>query len=627
MSVALVNFYKEEGSIDQRKIQYEFLSLEDDISINEESFLKYGADWTSDSLTSDSILSLQQITITHKTNLIIKNIDSAIYNKETLAEFLEKFGPINEFKTIEDHSQLGKLICFVNFKHVSGASNCLKRISALPAYSHLFVNYHIERLEREKKYNQEFKEDNSDHLFKKVYVGFSDCKEHLTQSRTSSFNNFSFQRSNKTNVIVNPHKNDNFVETLFNFTGIQIYKKLLALMNKKESVNKFFVQSFHFHQTYCIFKMETHQQALELIKCLNGVSFELNGHDHNLFLHRAFVNRHSVKLCNSRKVSNISKTKSTPFCDHGNFSRYFYPKQHSEKRFFEITQKYNHSEPLKYPFFSSTSGSPTFSNYPLATRPPSNESISVPSDTNSHLLPHFYYYHPSSQFPNSVSTHGFPYFGNEPMYPCLFPMNSLFPMVAPYQNNINNYENNKQGFATNYIVPNGAPPAEAVWPYPIPLSTQQHSNLYIQNLPLSWTDEDLADFIINYLTESEHIEEPKKELISYKVITDNFNENSAKGLSKGYAFVSFINPLLASKCMNDLNGYQLPAKEYIKKINNSDNGSVESEVNESVTEKSYRIKINFAMKRGKLLSLAKHIPACYNKYFLESMDEQLSIGA
>lgn len=653
MNIALLNFHKEEEDA-VNKLQYQYINSDytANISITDTKTLDFNIsndpyDLEIKDLDLNCVLSLLQIKITHLKNLIIKNIDSSKYNLSKLKAILSKIGDIEEIKTIDDLVDHSKLICFVNFKEKKAASDCLKIINSSNNYNEWFVNYHIERLEREKLHYQDVKEDCNDLLFKKVYIGFSENKETSLSQKQHNTNNHVNQAANDIKIVIDPSTEKNNGKKLIDFKGLQVYKKLLTLMNNNISSSSsaavdddhhktnFVVQSFHYHQTYCIIKLDTHKQAVDLIKLLDGNSIKIDNKLFTMFLHRAFVYNNNGYNSNSRKNSYSSRKNSNPGYPHGRRSSFFSQEDFTGRRFSETNDSYAYNSPNRSPSFSPGSRSPTFTDSSLA-----NGYLTVSPDNTSPPMtmpapPPPYYY--NTQVPQLDGKR--PAFNGVPsnskfMYPRYVTMSvpMPFPMMMPYGNG--NSPCSKPGSNSNMVFRGDVLPLTNKWVYPIPLSTQQHSNLYIQNLPLSWSDDDLVKFITSYLRDSEKIEDPMKELISYKVITHNFSRDKSEGFSKGYAFVSFTNPLVASKCMNDLNGFELPLEEYKKskrnildkttKLNTADSEEEEEEDN---NVNNCRIKINFAMKRGKSLLIAKNGPISYNKFFIECMEEQLGIRA
>lgn len=632
MNIALLNFYKDEATA-INKLQYQYVCSDctKDISINDPKTLeinvsKEASDKNIEALDLDCVLSLQQIRINQLKNLIIKNIDESKYDLLKLKELLKSFGEIDEIKTIEDLLNQKKLICFVNFKDKQAASDCLKTISLSNDYPEWFVNYHIERLEREKLHYQDVKEDGNELLFKKIYIGFSDNKDASSVPKQHNFHSHVNQISNEIKMVVDPTAQKAKGTQLIDFKAAQVYKKLLELMNqKKDDETKYDVQSYHYHKSYCIMKFETHKQATDLIKLLDGATFPIAGNEYTLSVHRAFVyNNHSSNNSHSRKNSYSSRKNSISSFTHGRRPSFFYKDDFTGKRFSETSDSYSFHSPTISPSFSPDSNSPIFTDSPLAS---SNVPVSPGTTPPPMTIPPSFYYTP--QGPSQKNQPPF-YNGPPPNHKFVYPRYVTMPVPMPFQMMMpyNGRSNSGPGSNSNVIYPTGIMPSANKWVYPIPLSTQQHSNLYIQNLPLTWSDDDLEKFITSYLRDSEKIKNPESELISYKVITHNFNQDKCEGYSKGYAFVSFTNPLVASKCMNDLNGFELPVEEYKKgKRNILDEKAkdIDSEAEENINYNKCRIKINFAMKRGKSLVIAKNGPISYNKFFIECMEDQLGV--
>ncbi|KAL3230691.1 putative RNA-binding protein [Nakaseomyces bracarensis] len=128
---------------------------------------------------------------------------------------------------------------------------------------------------------------------------------------------------------------------------------------------------------------------------------------------------------------------------------------------------------------------------------------------------------------------------------------------SSYGSSIHNVPNLKN-YTYRYPVPNNNQAPVKPLPYlfglPLPLSNQQESNIYVKHIPLDWSDNNLFDFY-----------RPFGNIISCKIITvggsskeeeySNDEQDLPYGISRGYGFVYFENPLDAANAVMATDGY------------------------------------------------------------------------
>lgn len=544
----------------------------------------------------DSFFSIQKVIITQPSHLIIKNIKKADYNFDSLKKELGEFGKISELRVVDDCSQKENYICFVNFLEKKDAFKCIEEVTSQRKW---FANYHIERLERDKTQILESKQESDESKFKKVYVSLQnsiDQKKILKQIKTHNVE-----------VILPPFENVDKNLQINKFDGFKLLLKICKMLKDKEAFCN--ITSFTYNHGYFLIKFAEHEQALDCIKCLSDVRLDFLNEE--LFL--------KPQRANLRKSIGKSKRESFSL----NTDKIFNYQSNSMTEIFKNRQSLKNNNSLlvhnvdsRSPSISSISCSPKFKSF---NEVDSSSSIldldSSPKKENWAL-------------PNSQPVFNETVFSGNEYFPVPIPV--PYPVLMSPMNNFQvpppflNYGIKPPIFYNSpppmYSYPYSPQPAKQSanksmsWSYPIPSSMHQHSNLYFQNLPFSWTDKDLFDFVASYLEQTDSSKDPEKEIISYKVITQNFHENQSKGSSKGYGFVSFSDPLVASKCAYYLNMYELDKSEY------EDENEKKPPAESIDDEHRYKLKVSFAMKRGRSLELANSKPIVMNKQFMECLE-------
>lgn len=448
-------------------------------------------------------------------NLYVKGMPKDMPMDQIVPMF-SKFGPISSFKLIRDNVT-GKSLGygFVSFPLGSQASRCIAELNGQTSGSStLFINFHIERKERERIYRDSIKESNDDEKFKGVFVGnlpiYKATDEHLTPADVIelfteklapvcpdlSIASYYFPRkAGKEDATDEDEKSEEAMEKV---EDSFVSSESISTTNSQNEDN--------WMKNYGFIKFKTHSQALKAIETLNDYLW-LGSH---LIVNKAVQSKsHSW---HQRKTGNSSTNIRSD-------SRYYGP--HNPYGYFG-----NHGN-VYFPFvgsqgsiaageFSSQEQEGSYPMRPLSTGP------YVGGYPSFGTVPH----------PGNLSTSG--------LYEGASPGGSMFPL-NPYG-----------------LVPSGIP-----FGLPLPTRDQQESNLYVKHLPLSWKDEDLREFYQNY-----------GEIISAKIITVGGSKNKNPGSqsteevegeedvknlgsSRGYGFVCFKNPLDASRAIMATDGYQL----------------------------------------------------------------------
>ncbi|CCH59617.1 hypothetical protein TBLA_0B08010 [Henningerozyma blattae CBS 6284] len=126
----------------------------------------------SENLVQRWSISINKHALTHPGNLYIRGIPKDL-TIDDLKPIFDTFGKVLSLKIICDlitGESLG--YGFISFKLGSEASNCINKLNGTAMNgSTLFINYHVERKEREKVFWNNFKENNDDNKFKGIFIG------------------------------------------------------------------------------------------------------------------------------------------------------------------------------------------------------------------------------------------------------------------------------------------------------------------------------------------------------------------------------------------------------------------------------------------------------------------------
>lgn len=444
-------------------------------------------------------------------NLYIKGVPKNMLMDQIVPVF-SKFGPVSSLKIICDHitgESLG--YGFISYVLGSQASKCINELNGKKlGSSTLFINYHIERKERERIYRDNMKENSDDEKFKGIFVGnlplLNSNDETLTpedviklfrEGLASSFTDLVIESA----YFPRKHRKDGSqshseIDTEEEYEGVKGDNVIKENCVGSQSENPL--------KNYGFIKFANHSQALKAIELFND--FEWLGS--KLVVNKAVQNKSQL----SHHKKPLIPTNFSPRYDnqyyaspslygfYGGAGNMFFPymsPRGSLSTSSSIETDLSEGEPV-HPLNRPVSAGPYFRSYRNFDPVPKTQQ-------GSHLGP----YDPPAP--------------NTPM----FPMNAYG------------------------LLPQGSPFA-----LPLPTRDQQESNLYVKHIPLSWRDEDLYEFYQTF-----------GEIISAKIITvgggrnkDLEIENSSipgsansdskdLGTSRGYGFVCFKNPLDASRAI------------------------------------------------------------------------------
>ncbi|AET40312.1 Rie1p Ecym_5574 [Eremothecium cymbalariae DBVPG len=493
--------------------------------------------------------------LTHPGNLYIRGIPKDLTVDDVLPLF-SKFGTVLSLKIIVDIGTGESLgYGFISYPLGSQAARCIKELNGnLMNGSLLFINYHVERKERERIHLDHLKEDNDDERFRGVFVGnlpteyedgtlttpeqvFKKFKELLDPVEILSY--YFPKRNSNTNI---EYKDD------YDYFHAASKENAETCDSQNEDSPL---------KGYGFIKFSKHEMALKAIETLNN----LNWLNHCLVVNKAVQNRslyhnHGNYRPPSNRASVSSRQSSL-----------------SSVPLFGATAAGAaiHAPPPGFPIFATAfSLSPTASEGLLTDRSPVRSGSSNDGSPRVDSTPHVQIFTSQppalSYSPESLtapgSRQGSLYMPScAPMYSPAGPVASTHPQFAHHSG--------------AHAAAAAAAAAAAFGGLPIPTRDQQESNLYIKHIPLSWRDRDLNEFYSQY-----------GEIISAKIITVGGSKNGSGdkeslddvpiGTSRGYGFVCFKNPLDASRAMMATDRFQV--------------------------DRNHVLYVSFAQKRGKSVS-------------------------
>lgn len=531
--------------------------------------------------------------LTHPGNLYVRGIPKDL-TIDDLVPVFSKFGPVLSLKIICDsHSGDSLGYGFLSYPLGSQASRCIKELNGnLMNGSALFINYHVERKERERIHWDHFKEDNDDDRFKGVFIGNLPTNhpdgslvtpEHVIAKFQDQLRSKGEQPVHIVSYYLPKRNSESDIEYRDDDDKTDDIETCIS--KHEESPLK----------GYGFIKFVSHDQALTAIDLFNNFEWlgnklvvnkavQSKPHSHHQHHHGNHGDhrgdhrgrRHSERSLSSRQSSMTNVSFYAPFNGPQNgFGFYGNPS----------ATRYSMSNDLG-PHDTAADGSPSSS--------PSPHQAFIPPTP----LPHLYGAPPSlSTTPESSTA---PSSRNGSLYP---------PMQTP------------AGIVQS-----------SPFMLPIPTKDQQESNLYVKHLPMSWRDEDFFQFYENF-----------GEIISAKIITvggsknDGIGEDGAAkqsepalGSSKGYGFVCFKNPLDASRAMMITDRYQVDenhtlyvsfAQKRAKSISNADSISVANGNSRSASRKSFHHYNSGGGNNARPDLLNK-----YNPKFLNAMFSQQTGG-
>lgn len=532
---------------------------------------------------------------------------------------------------------------FVSFQLGSQASDCINKLNNFKLKNfNLLVNYHVERKERERLYYDRLKFESS---LSNGQSGKNDTNSYTYNINSSEHNDLTHpELDNEFKCVFIGNLPKFIIAEVDNISNIVTSKMILDLINEKIDPTKenFEILSSYFptesislndsrlknidsykhdgktshksqHEVlkgYGFIKVATHEEAIRIIDTLHDFKW----YNNNLIVNRAIQNR-----VTRNKYSNRNNSNHNPGVSHSNNKlNASYQKNFSPKN---IPYQYN-SNPVS-PNFSRTPSYLDVPNYLpmhqfLVPAQPSNssnahdmnEKISRSSSISSSILNsnlnNFIPNTPpllasSSGYETEIlsnTSQAFPVIPPTPIMnapqiihsPPIANMMITSPPLATI--GLNTPPNNLMVPTVNSVGPVSPQILPAFMPtnlplpnnLPIPLSSQQESNIYVKNIPLSWDDTKLNSFyekfgpIIsakvitadggNQKLKNDNDTEDKPHKVNEQTMNDAEStdgntdivenmDNSNQSKSKGYGFVCFQNPIDASRAIMSTNGFDI----------------------------------------------------------------------
>lgn len=509
-------------------IQAQFKSWQD-LEAVRDSILKSLAEC---SIVDRYSISVNPHALTHPGNLYIRGIPKDL-TVDDLVPVFSKFGPVLSLKII-CHPSTGQSLGygFISFPLGSQAALCIKELNGnLMNSSPLFINYHVERKERERIHWDHVKEDNDDERFRGIFIGNLPTNDASGELLTPEgvITKFKQELNDGEDGEQKEYEIVSYCFPKRNSKSHIEYKDEDDMRDNVETCESQYEESPL--RGYGFIKFSTHDQALKAIeKCRElewsgnklivnkAVQAKSNNHHHNNHNHRNHTRRYSDRSSSSRQ----SSLSNVPF----------------------------------YPQFGAPHTGFAFFSPPAS-------GIPIPSISNGDIPVHELEQSPSS----SPSPQALPSFMTHPggMHGGPGPQ-QIFGGPPSLSNTPESSTAPSSRSGSLFNVPHhiaGMIPPPSAYGLPIPTRDQQESNLYIKHLPFSWKDRDLYQFYEKF-----------GEIISAKIITvggskneDNISSDSTGkskkqdelplGTSKGYGFVCFKNPLDASRAMMATDRFQI----------------------------------------------------------------------
>lgn len=455
-------------------------------------------------------ISINKHGLTHPGNLYVKGIPKDLTIDDLIPVF-STFGNIIAMKIISDSTTGASLgYGFLSYQLGSQASACISKLNGkVMNGSTLFINYHVERKERERIYWDHFKENTDNKRFRGIFIGnlpIQDEKNALiTPEQVVDKFKEVLNSTVSTDAIVSfyfPKQNSN--------TDLEYVEE--EAMNGVDT-NAETCPSQHEDwplKGYGFMKFLSHEHAINAIE--KFTAYEWLGSKLNV--NKAIQNKphhiYTDKNVIGRNMKNLGYQYYVPY----GVSQSAYPAYHSG--------------------ISHGVKAPQFMGY--MSRPGSYSSKDLESAVSSDFDP---------QYTNDAPSRSGEYIDNYNYYSRGTTPNPDMPSYAGENGSIFNMSHcmNSDHNLKFWL--------------PRPMRDQQESNIYVKHIPFSWRDDDLFDFYKKF-----------GEVISAKVITVGGSKNKDTkndlktpevhlGTSKGYGFVYFKNPLDAARAISQTDRYKV----------------------------------------------------------------------
>lgn len=206
--------------------------------------------------------------LTHPGNLFIGGI-SKVITINRLIDIFKQYGPLVSIKLIHDKTKENDIgYGFVSYQLGSQASHCIQNLNGKEIEgSSLFINYHVDRKERETLHWNQVKENSDEKNFKCLFMGNLPKK---TEDGTLV-----------TQDMVLSLIQDKIKEKIPEFKIVSYYFPKEANKSQKESLDSNTLKGYGF------IKLESHEEVLQIIEEFNGYEW----HGAALVVNKAVQNR------------------------------------------------------------------------------------------------------------------------------------------------------------------------------------------------------------------------------------------------------------------------------------------------------------------------------------------------
>ncbi|EDO17300.1 hypothetical protein Kpol_1062p7 [Vanderwaltozyma polyspora DSM 70294] len=552
-----------------------------------------------DGVTNWSV-SINEHALTHPGNLYIKGIPKDL-SIDDLVPVFSTFGDIISMKIIQDSiTGISLGYGFLSYRLGSQSSSCMSKLNGqIMNGSTLFINYHVERKERERIYWDHFKENTDSKKFRGVFIGNlpivnPNDNELITPEQVLSKFKEELSKDIPVDVIISyyfPKQNSQSNLEYSDTEDASIKSPKNDDNLNREGDNEETCPS-QFEDCplkgYGFIKFSNHEYAVLAIEKFK--EFEWFGH--KLTVNKAIQNKphhsgHNEKLSTSASTMvsnptpplNIKNFGNPNFNNFGTYQCYF---PYGIPPSANLQSYYAKSSPSSLPMSSDNENS-------------SMDSIEAHQISNGVIR-------------NGEFLDGYNCYNNIPFTNSYMNGTHSLYMFNGHYNYYPNSYNNSMKFG-----------------YPRPMKDQQESNIYIKHIPFSWKDEDLYEYYKKY-----------GEVISAKVITVGGSKNKDSkselkgsdapvGTSKGYGFVYFKNPIDASRAILETDRRKLDKDHTLhvsfaqKRSRSIDDDSYEANVNQNHNS-SFQNSKNGNSRR---FSYNDYSPNYYNNYqYMNNMRQQ-----
>ena len=497
--------------------------------------------------------------LTYPGNIFVGGIAKSLSIGE-LSFLFSKYGPILSMKLIYDKTK-GEPngYGFISYPLGSQASLCIKELNGRTVNgSTLFINYHVERKERERIHWDHVKENNNDDNFRCLFIG-----------------NLPYHNPEKVETLITPKevievikkelskKFPDFDIISYYFpkrsntrssSSVSFNEEGSVESNKSSNNTNGNAQDEDMLKGYGFIKLINHEQALAAIETFNGFMW----HGNRLVVNKAVQHKVYNNHNSHDRHPSISNHNDMEVLEFANNPMYDYNNYTYDRYYFNNNKNGNSNDTSNVRYFDSVRSTPVAEKMDLFY--PQRESF---SEGRGQRVPRF--------------------------------MGNKFDMY--------------QYPSTSYSLP-------------IPMSNQQESNLYVKHIPLSWTDEDLYDFYKSFgeIISVKVITVGGSKNKYRQQSNDSSSDNDLPvGSSRGYGFVSFESPLDAAKAILNTDGYQV-SKDQVLSVSFAQKRSnlfSSDDDDQSQTDNSSKFQ-NFQPHND----YHKAYPTKYNKKFINALMTQ-----